>query len=442
MINLNMSVATRWGLNALLLLSATVALYLGKWIFIPTILALLLAAMLWPVVDWLHRGVPVLWPRRRAGFPWLLPSARRLPLPWTVACTGAVGALVVLTLALTIGFGLLVGKLVQDLPRDPERQRAVYRELREKVQRASPGPLPEDYFPEDPEKSVIYQALAQALGQQKTTVDLSEKTGQPLTIDIHTGSNKSGLTEALKEVVDYLRSWLWMFILVMFQLLFLLLEGPMLSRKVVEIFGPSQQMRAKAVAALRDMANQVRTYLVWRTIVNFGLGLIVGIFYYEMGLKQPWVWAMLTAVLCYIPYIGPIAAGIPPVVDAFVTCPSPWYAVAVLGFYLVVINVEGYLIVPVVMGRPMQLNATTVLLACLFWDLVWGTPGLFLAMPLMAALKAVCTHVPGLEAWANLMSTREYAAEREAEPSLEDAHIMSVEDQKALASSHGPSLED
>jgi hypothetical protein len=59
------------------------------------------------------------------------------------------------------------------------------------------------------------------------------------------------------------------------------------------------------------------------------------------------------------------------------------------------------------MGRPMQLNATTVLLACLFWHLVWGTPGLFLAMPLMAAVKAICANVPGWEAWANLMSTRE-----------------------------------
>ena len=53
----------------------------------------------------------------------------------------------------------------------------------------------------------------------------------------------------------------------------------------------------------------------------------------------------------------------------------------------VVINSSG---LPVVMGRSMDLNATTVILACLFWDLVWGTPGLFLAMPIMAGVKAVC----------------------------------------------------
>jgi hypothetical protein len=70
-----------------------------------------------------------------------------------------------------------------------------------------------------------------------------------------------------------------------------------------------------------------------------------------------------------------------------------------------VVTVEGYLIVPLVMGRSMDLNATTVMIACLFWDLVWGFPGLFLAMPIMAGIRAICLHTPGLRAWAYLMST-------------------------------------
>src|SRR5262249_23183694 len=158
----------------------------------------------------------------------------------------------------------------------------------------------------------------------------------------------------------------------------------------------------------------VRSYLVWRTIVNFGLGLILGMVYHGAGLKHAWTWAMLAAVLCYVPYIGTIIAGLPPVLDAFVSV-SPLTALGILLFYIVVVTVEGYLIVPLVMGRSMELNATTVLLACLFWDLVWGTPGLFLAMPLMAALKAICMHVPGWRPWANLMGTYDGPAPPEAE---------------------------
>src|SRR5262249_18102950 len=87
------------------------------------------------------------------------------------------------------------------------------------------------------------------------------------------------------------------------------------------------------------------------------------------------------------------------------------------------ITVEGYVLVPVVMGRNMELNATTVMLACLFWELVWGLPGLFLAMPVMAAIKAICAHVPGWRPWANLMSSND-AAPADKTKSFESLEIL------------------
>ena len=155
------------------------------------------------------------------------------------------------------------------------------------------------------------------------------------------------------------------------------------------------------------MAHQVRTYLVWRTIINIGVAIFLGLVYRWAGLAQPWTWAILSAILFYIPYLGPIIAGIPPVVDAFVSSSHPAAALGIMLFYLVVTIIEGYIIVPVVMGRSMELNATTVMLSCLFWELVWGVVGLFLAMPIMAAIKAICFHVPGWQPWANLMSISE-----------------------------------
>jgi predicted PurR-regulated permease PerM len=200
---------------------------------------------------------------------------------------------------------------------------------------------------------------------------------------------------------------------------------------VAEIFGPTSRAQAQAVQVLEDMATQVRTYVVWRTIVNFALAIVLGVFYSYMGLRHPWPWALMTALLCYIPYLGQIVACLPPVLDAFIHCSSPWFAVVVLGFYVVVVVIEGYLIVPIVMGRPMQLNATTVLLSCLFWHLVWGPQGLFLAMPLMAAIKAICASVPGWEAWANLMSTREPGPPPKVIPDdvdLNDTELLSPEE--------------
>ena len=108
-----------------------------------------------------------------------------------------------------------------------------------------------------------------------------------------------------------------------------------------------------------------------------------------------------------MPYLGPLFAGIPPFIDAFMSSPTPWYAIGLLVFYTLVITLEGYVIYPLVIGRRAELNATTVMLACLFWEAVWGLPGLFLAVPLMAGLKAICNEVPGWKPWANLMGVRE-----------------------------------
>ena len=140
---------------------------------------------------------------------------------------------------------------------------------------------------------------------------------------------------------------------------------------------------AMPLAAYRDngaveMAESVRAYLVWRTIVNCGLGLFLGIVYHLIGLRQPWTWALITALFCYVPYLGTILAGIPPVLDAFIYC-SAWHALFIIILYTSVVTFEGYIIVPVVMGRSMDLNATTVMISCLYWDLIWGMVGLFLA---------------------------------------------------------------
>ena len=390
--NLNMSTATRWGLNAVILLSIVVALYLGQSIFIPTVISLLLAAMLWPTATWMHRsGLALPWLRLRHRGSWVRPGIARLRLSWSVACLSVVAGFVALVLLLFVAFGLGVSKIVIDLG-DRTTQDRVYLDFRAKLQRISPVGLDPEYFAEEPDQSKLLISLR----------DFFNPRSQPF---LH----------LVGQLVGYGGNFIWQSILVMFILLFLMLEGRMLSRRFVKIFGPGAAVQGKAVEALEDMANQVRAYLVWRTIINFGMAAFLGILYHALGLKLAWTWGLLTAILWYIPYLGPIAAGVPPVLDAFVSCDSAWVAVFIVCFYTVFVVIEGYVVVPVVMGRSMEMNATTVMLACLFWDLVWGSPGLFLAMPLMAAVKAVCSHVPDWKPWANLMSSHEDIPE-EAEP--------------------------
>jgi len=360
MTNLNMSSATRIGLNCLALLGVAVAFRLGESIFIPLTFAVMLSAILWPVVEWLNR--------------------RRIP--WSIACMIAVGLLLTLLISVTLGFAVSGLRMIQGLPNpnDPTAIRQPYEKFRSQVQRLSPVSV-DSVLPEDPEASIVLRSFREAL-QSENVAHVVEQRSQ------------------------YMADLLFELVLIMFVVLFLLMEGRMLTRRVVEIFGPSSEMQGRALGVLGEISESVRTYLVWRTLVNVGLGLVLGGVFQALQLQQAWTWALLAMVLCYVPYIGTIIAGVPPVIDAFISVDAGT-ALGIVIFYVAVVTIEGYVIVPVVMGRSMQLNATTVLLACLFWDLVWGTPGLFLAMPLMAALKAVCTSVPEWKPWANLMGTEE-----------------------------------
>ena len=357
--NLNLSAATRIGLNVLALLGAAVALYLGQSIFIPVTISALLAVILWPAASWLHR---------------------RLKFPWFLACLTVILGLIVVNLGVFVGFAFAVPSIMQELPnpRDPEKLREIYGNARASFASVAPKSV-DQVFPPNPDDSNVYNYTRQLLD------------GRYITDQLISLSKIAGV-------------WLMQSVIILFILLFLLLEGQFLADRIKAIFGRSTVTQGQVANALAGMAEAVRSYLVWRTLVNIGLGLFLGLVYSLMGLQQPWTWALLTAVLCYVPYIGTIIAGIPPILDAVIHL-SPWHAAVILVFYTIVVTVEGYLIVPRVMGRSMDLNATTVMIACLFWDLVWGFPGLFLAMPIMAGIRAVCLHTPGLRAWAYLMST-------------------------------------
>jgi AI-2 transport protein TqsA len=358
--NLNITSATRIGLNVLALIGVAVALYLGQTIFIPVTISALLAVILWPAASWLHR---------------------KLQFPWSVACVTVIVLLILLNLLVFAGFALAVPQIMQELPnpRDGNELKEIYSKARSSLMKFMSDESVNRVLPENADDSNVYNYTRQLLEGRYVTdqlINLSKMAG----------------------------AWLIQSVIILFILFFLLLEGEFLAGRIKAIFGRGTLTQGQVASALAGMAEAIQSYLVWRTIVNALLGLFLGLVYSLLGLHQPWTWALLTAVLCYVPYIGTIIAGIPPILDALIHV-SPSVALVILVFYTVVVTVEGYLIVPLVMGRSMDLNATTVMVACLFWDLVWGIPGLFLAMPIMAGIRAVCLHTPGLRPWAYLMST-------------------------------------
>ncbi|MBP3954317.1 AI-2E family transporter [Gemmata sp. G18] len=368
--NLNITLATRIGLNLCAIFGITAALFLGSSIFIPIVFSVLLASVLFPFAKFMHE---------------------RLHLPWFFACLTALLGLVALHLVVIGAFAWAIPKTIVGLPQDEQAWIAQYNTIQSNLSQLFPIKDNDEFFGRYDLNRTPPKAVS-LVRKQLTEEQLS-----------------SGLVKLSVLGLDHL----WQAILVLFVTLFLLLEGQMLADKVKAIFGPSLEIRGRVTVALAEMSEAIRTYLVWRTIVNLGLALVLGSVYWYLGLKHWYLWALLVAVLSYVPYIGTIAAGIPPLVDALLfvdpyTAPMGSALLTAFGiavFYTCVVTFEGYIIVPWVMGRSMDLNATTVLLACLYWHQVWGVAGLFLAMPLMAALKAICMQVEGWQGWGHLMGS-------------------------------------
>src|SRR5262245_26027926 len=155
---MNVSTATRWALNALLLLSVVIALYLGRSIFIPMIIALLLVAMLWPAANWLNRGVLLLRVKFCRGCPWLRPCLFTLRAPWSIACTTMRTILVAIILLVPVGFGLAGSRMLQDIRIDPEQEQEYYQTFRERMHSIHAG-FTKDYLPPTSQE---FQALQTA----------------------------------------------------------------------------------------------------------------------------------------------------------------------------------------------------------------------------------------------------------------------------------------
>lgn len=193
-------------------------------------------------------------------------------------------------------------------------------------------------------------------------------------------------------------------VLVLFLVLFLLAESEMLMPRVVRFFTAELEDARAAERTLAAVTRKMRQYLWARTVLNIGLGAAVAISLWLMGIDFALPLGVFAGLTNYIPYIGNVAGGTLPVLATLAQTGSLGNALLVAAVFLAIVTVEGYVVMPYVLGKSLDLNGTTVLVACLFWGFLWGLMGLILAMPITVSMKLVFQHVPSLNRWAELMS--------------------------------------
>jgi predicted PurR-regulated permease PerM len=343
--------ASKTALIVLALLATMAALQMMKVVLVPVAFALILACILYPFTSLLRRILPL----------------------------NATGAAVLLFLLLTM-VGLYAASLTAEslikarstLPADTERLAGnMSRRVSELIQRQPylRGVLP-----------------------------------APGTIDSLGDRNRLLLMTGLRDRLADLSGWVMQGFVVLVLVLFLLAESEMLFPKVVRFFTTEKGDARASERTLRKLVRQIRAYLVARTLINLALGVVVALALSLLGVRFPVALGAFAALTNFVPYVGQVVGGALPVLVTLSQSESIGDALIVAAVYLAVVTIEGYVITPYVLGRSLDLNGTTVLLACLFWGFLWGLVGLILAIPITVSVKLIFQHVPELNRWAELMS--------------------------------------
>jgi AI-2 transport protein TqsA len=155
-----------------------------------------------------------------------------------------------------------------------------------------------------------------------------------------------------------------------------------------------------------EIDDKIRNYIVTKILSNLLTAICVWIVYFSVGLDFPLMFATLCFLLCFIPTLGSIVATLLPVPVALVQYQEAWPVWTILLFPTLIQVVIGNILEPKFLGRGLDLHPITILISLMFWSLIWGIAGMFLAVPITAALKIVLDKHPITHQFSELLAGR------------------------------------
>ena len=185
-------------------------------------------------------------------------------------------------------------------------------------------------------------------------------------------------------ILNGLKDVLTNIFLIIFTMIFILLEASSVQTKVEAAFGRSDDALDRPGVFLQNLGR----YLGIKTIVSMATGLCAGLLTWAIGLDFPLLWAMLAFLLNYVPTIGSIIAAVPAVLLALVQPELGVGSATATAVGFVLINVAfGNLIEPRLMGYGVGISPLVVFVGLVFWGWVLGPVGMLLSVPLTMTLK-------------------------------------------------------
>ena len=213
--------------------------------------------------------------------------------------------------------------------------------------------------------------------------DIAALFGQQITVGRLIESVQPGSAMGFAaNLLNSLQGLLANFFLIMFTVIFILLESSTLPAKMQLMMRNSRS----DTEYFRKFTESLQRYLGIKTLTSLSTGLAVGILTGIFGLDFPVLWGLLAFLLNYVPSIGSLIAAIPAVFIALIQLSLLQALMIGLGYFVINIAIGG-VIEPRVMGRGLGLSTLIVFLSLVFWGWIFGPVGMILSVPLTMTAK-------------------------------------------------------
>lgn len=349
------------GKTVLILIGVAFLLRVGEDIFIPLALALLLSFTLAPIVSFLRkRSVPKI-------------------LAVILAVVSAFTAIAI--------FSFIVATQVANLAANiPTYQRNIVSKVQTLAQAGS-GNSVLDHLSKVVEK-VGAEIQVRAVESQDAAEPVAPPR-EPMPVEIIARSNP---LQTLGNLILPLISPFATAGLVIVLVVFMLLEREDLRDRFIRLVGLSDLHRT--TAALQDAGKRVGKYLLMQLVVNTLYALPITIGLWVLGIPNAILWGLLTLVLRFVPYIGPVIGMILPLFLALAIAPG-WSLVAwVAALFVTIEIISNNVVEPWLYGSHTGLSPLAIIVSAIFWSWLWGPIGLMLSTPLTVCLVVLGRYVP------------------------------------------------
>ncbi len=183
---------------------------------------------------------------------------------------------------------------------------------------------------------------------------------------------------------------------VMFILLyFLLASGDLFLRKLIKRI-PTLHKKKEIVRITREVEHHTSRYLYTVTGINILTGAAIGVSMYLIGMPNPVLWGVMSGLLVFLPYIGPLMGISIVTIVAFLTFDSLGRILLAPAIYIALESIQGQLVTPLVLGLRFTLNPVAIFVWLIFWGWIWGIIGAILAFPMLMIFKIFCDHIQPL----------------------------------------------